>query len=171
MTNILALDPANHTGWAHSNGAYGVWNLSSPLDSHKGQRLERLEQHLEAAIAEMGCDTLAAEDASFGSPNPAVQAMHNELRGVIHLVGFRHSIPVRLFAPSTIKAFACGSGRAKKPQMIAALKRLLGITTVDDNVADAIWIRELCKRPDCWAKAPAKKVKLPKGTKAARLFR
>ena len=131
-----------------------------------------VEQHLEAAIAEMGCDTLAAEDASFGSPNPAVQAMHNELRGVIHLVGFRHSIPVRLFAPSTIKAFACGSGRADKEQMKSAAKRLLGISVSDDNIADALWILALAGRPDCWAKQKTKPSKgRRKGTnKANNLF-
>ena len=169
---VLAIDPANKSGWAHTCGRSGVWLLTDRMDEHPGARLVRFEKRLLATLDELGADLIAAEDASFGSPNPAVQAMHNEMRGVIHLIGARLSIDVKLFAPCTIKAFATGNGHAKKPQMIAACQRILGVVPADDNEADAIWIRELALRPDCWAVTKPKKVGRfkAKAKKAERLF-
>lgn len=147
---ILAIDPAARCGFAHSNGKHGVWDLIKTFDRCPGDRLIRFERFLEVAISEWGCDLLAAEDASFGSNNRHTAATHNELRGVIHMVAARREIDVKLFGPSTIKAFATDNGRAKKHHMIAALKRLIGIAVVSDDEADALWILELAKRPDCW---------------------
>lgn len=156
MTNILALDPASNTGWAHSNGQFGVWPLrlqGAPL----GEQHAKFEQYLERAIATMGCEVIATENAGFGSPNPEVQARHNERLGVIRLVAARHGIEVYAFHPSNIKSFATGDGHADKKAMVAACKRLLKITVTSDDEADAIWILELMKRPDCWPKPAEKK--------------
>ncbi len=173
---ILALDPAENTGWAHSNGQFGFWPLrlqGAPLaDQHV-----KLEQYLERAIGQMGCDVIATENAGFGSPNPEVQARHNERLGIIRLVAGRHGLTVHTFHPSNIKSFATGDGRAEKRDMIAALKRHHNITVTSDDEADAIWILELMKRPDCWPKpAPKKrngkkaKGKPAKGKKEKTLF-
>jgi len=167
---ILALDPASVTGYAWSDGTrreHGVWILGT--ETH---RLMALESRLEEHLTRLPCDLIAFEDASFGSPNPNVQAMHNELRGVIKLVASRRHIRFVLFHPTTIKAFATGSGRAKKPQMMAACKRLLGITPSDDNEADALWILELAKNPKQWAEPSKAKVKRVKAArkKEPRLF-
>lgn len=171
--NILALDPAQRCGYAHSAGPRGVWLLTATGAAIEDQHM-RLEKLLDEAIELWGCDLLATENAGFGSHNPAVQAMHNERLGVIRLVAARHSIRVATFQPTTIKLFATGDGRAKKPAMIAACQRLLGIDVISDDEADAVWILELAKRPDCWAKTPkkkAKKAKAPRGKKATnRLF-
>lgn len=166
-TRILALDPAQRCGFAHSNGKHGVWVLTA-----KGTTLEeqhvRLATLIDEAIELWGCDMLATENAGFGSHNPNVQAMHNERLGVIRLAAARHGAHIETFQPGTIKAFATGDGRAKKPAMVAACKRMLGIDVDSDDEADAIWILELAKRPDCWAK-PVKKAKAskakPKGKK------
>lgn len=156
---ILAIDPASVCGFAHSDGHYGTWQLQSGADDHPGRRLERLREHIYAAQRSWGIDAVAFEDASFGSPNPNVQAMHNELRGVIKLVAAELDLKViGPFHPTTIKSFATGSGRAKKHDMIRAAETQLGIRTTDDNVADALFILELAKHPRQWAQSP-KKVK------------
>lgn len=155
--NILALDPAGNTGWAHSNGQFGTWPLSAGKASLEQQHAY-LERYLERAIETMGCEMLATENAGFGSHNPEVQARHNERLGVIRLVAARRKIEMHAFNPGTIKLFATGNGKAKKPQMVAAVKRHFGITVTSDDEADAICILELAKRPDCWASSsPAKK--------------
>lgn len=156
--HILALDPANLTGFAHSNGESGTWLLTTAVDTHPGQRLMRFEAHLRRVIVEWGCDVLAAEDASFGSHNPAVQAQHNELKGVILKVT-AELVPnavLKFFGPTTIKVFATGNGHAKKPAMIKAYERHHGYRPKDDNECDALWILKLYSRPDCWAKKSAK---------------
>ena len=159
MTRILALDPASNTGWAHSNGTYGVWRLRD----HNVAALDRehvyLERHLENAIASMGCDMIATENAGFGSPNPEVQARHNERLGVIRLVAARHRIELQTFKPNTIKIFATGDGNADKREMIDACHRLLQVQVTTNDEADAVWILHLAMRPDCWKPTNATKKK------------
>ncbi len=103
----------------------------------------------------MFCNTntvkmIACENASFGSPNPNVQAMHNELLGVIGLVAARRGIDVVTFRPNQIKMYATNRGNATKEQMMRACVKHLKINPIDDNHADALWCLELAKRPDCW---------------------
>lgn len=156
---ILALDPAASTGFAHSDGWRGAVLLTSPFDHRPGDRLNRFERWLIDALTAHKTELIAAEDASFGSHNPSVQAGHNELKAIIHLVAASWQIDVKFFKPNTIKLFATGHGNAKKPDMIRACREKLGIVSDSDDEVDAIWILGLAQRPDCWPK--------PKPSKAA----
>lgn len=155
--NILGIDPANRLGAAHSDGYRDVIELARGGDVHPGQRLIRFSNWLEETLDAHKTELIAAEDASFGSHNPAIQAMHNQLLGVLLLVAAEYGIEVKLFFPGTIKAFATGNGRADKSQMVWACKTHFGIEPRDDNEADAIFILELAKRPDCWPQPKVKK--------------
>lgn len=157
--NIFALDPAASTGFAHSDGTHGAYLLTSPFDTRPGDRLVRFWMWLDRFLEQHLTELIAAEDASFGSPNPSIQAMHNELRAIVFMVAAERGIDVKMFHPSTIKLFATGNGRAKKPDMIRACREKLGIISDSDDEVDACWILELAKRPDCWPK--------PQPTKAA----
>lgn len=172
---LLALDPATCTGWAWQDTdspdlpLYGAWRLAATGDD--SGRLVRLREHVYAIKRSKGIDLLAFEDASFGSHNPHVQAMHNELRGVIKLAA--HELGVRAISvgPMTLKAFVAGNGRAKKPAVIAAVERHLGIRTQDDNVADALAVLLWAKAyPDgMLAKPPRRRARSRKATER-RLF-
>lgn len=151
--NILALDPANKCGFAHSNGEHGVWHLGK---GELGQQHAELVRLLDDAIERWSCNMIATENAGFGSRNPEVQAMHNERLGIIRMIAHKHGAKLIAFSPMTIKAFATGHGHAKKPQMVAACRRLLDLNVVSEDEADAIWILELAKRPDCWPKPKVK---------------
>lgn len=142
ITKILALDPANKVGYAHTSGIRGTVSIARKGDDD-GARLARFYEWLRTTLDAHETHAIAAEDASFGSRNPSVQASHNELRGIIKLVGAQAGIPVTLYAPTTIKAFATGSGRADKAQMMAACRLQLRIEPSDDNEADALWILAL----------------------------
>lgn len=169
---ILALDPAAKTGYAHSNGQHGVWLLTGRPGEHEGARLKRLEEFIFDSAKAWGCEAIAYEDAGFGSQNPNVQAMHNELRGVIQLAAAKLGVPTKGFKPKSIKLFATGHGKATKNDMIRACHRLLNIVPIGEDDADAIWILEFYKRPDCWpvpAKVQKRRDKAMK-SKAARLF-
>lgn len=160
---ILGLDPATVTGFAWSDGAtrkHGVWNLGQHRT--QGQRLSLLASY----VRSMGpLDMIAIEAASYGAGGRLGEGgaqwtticWHNKLRGVIEMVAAELGARVESFHPSTIKAFATGSGRAKKPQMMRACQTHFGIVPVDDNEADAIFICELAKRPDCWPEPKSRK--------------
>ena len=160
--NILALDAATTTGFAHSNGKHGIWNLGPATI-----RLRTFKELIDKAIQEWGCDCIAYEQASYGAGGRKGEGgvqwqtivFHNQLRGIIELVSQERMIKCQAFHPSTIKAFATGNGRAKKEQMIAACITHYKFKPIDDNEADAVFILELAKRPDCWPKPKEKQVK------------
>jgi Holliday junction resolvasome RuvABC endonuclease subunit len=147
---ILAIDPANRTGWAYRDGGnpplHGSWLIAKPGDGHPGDRLLRLRDGLVEFLGVYPAELVACEDAHFGARNHETAAMHSELRGVLKLVAREHGAAYVAYKPNTIKKFATGYGLAKKPQIVAACKRLLGIDPIDDNVADALFILELARQ-------------------------
>lgn len=142
---VLGIDPASSCGWAHSCGKHGVWKLTADTDRHGGARLNRLRLYLYQEKRLRGIDLIAAEDAGFGSRNPHVEALHNELRGIIKLCAFEFEIPVLLFKPKEIKLWLTGRGNCGKDVMIHHVRERFGIVADDDNVADAVAIMEMAK--------------------------
>jgi Holliday junction resolvasome RuvABC endonuclease subunit len=143
--SILAIDPARKCGYACSSGQYGTWDLGDPAE-----RLVTFRRLLLDMVKQHGVSRIAYEDASYGGGKSKVQfhtmAMHNELRGMIKLVAAEVGAELISYVPTTIKKFATGNGRSKKPQMMAACKTILGIVPRDDNEADALWILEMAKQ-------------------------
>lgn len=138
---ILAIDPANRTGFAHSSGKCGVWILGS------GElRLQILDEHITRAIADWGCDVIAYESATFGSRHAHVQRLHNELAGVIQLVALREHVQCWAYPPPQWKAMALGSGRADKAGVKRLLRIVHGIELVDSDIADAVGILKAAAR-------------------------
>lgn len=57
---------------------------------------------------------------------------------------------VRTIAPTSIKKFATGSGRARKNEMIAAARTKWGVKVHADHEADALWICEYGRSKGGW---------------------
>lgn len=149
---ILGLDlaPVNRTGWAFldrfGQRTYGVFALGCAYDEFPGERMVRLRDWLVSFLRDNPVCYIAYEDATFGSHNSSVQAMHNEVRGIVKMVAAEWKIPTLGINPMTLKKFATGNGRAPKVQMIRAAKTMLGVATNDDNVADALFIVEFARQ-------------------------
>jgi Holliday junction resolvasome RuvABC endonuclease subunit len=154
---LLGIDPATYCGFACENGIVGTWHLKKKIKDQVQHPLLRIEHCLERAIREWGVDRIACEDAAGGSWRTEKQegkpwrgsstktaAFHNQILGVIKLVAARHTLPLLVLHPATIKAFATKKAWAKKPMMRAALRLHHGsdydIDELDDNAVDAIWI-------------------------------
>ena len=164
MKRILALDPAQACGFAHTNGARGTWLLG------KGdKRLVALRNQLLKADDEWGVGFIAYEDAGFGSLRARDQSYANELIGIIKHVCAELRIENIAYKPSSIKKFATQNGFAKKAQMMRACETILKIKPRDDNEADALWILAMAKIGYVPPVAK-KKVTLRSVTKAKRLF-
>lgn len=167
---ILALDPATRTGWAWGDGShpiYGVWNLGVE------GRFAVLRHGIEDIARHRGIDLLAYEDAGFAAKGQQrVAAFHSELRGAIKAVGAELNVPTLAINPTSLKKFATQNGHAKKVQMIAACKTILGIETRDDNEADALWVLAYARayRPE-WAPEKKRKKKSKRKEPQSRLFR
>lgn len=118
---ILALDPATHTGWAHTDGASGVWDLSVRRDESGGMRMVRLKSKLNEIKRACGVDLVvfeAARHAAVGMQGALVY--QSELQGVIKLWCEENDVEFRGYSPAEIKKHATGKGNANKEKMLAA---------------------------------------------------
>lgn len=144
---ILALDPATHCGWAHSDGASGVWDLSIRRDESTGMRLLRLRGKLNEILKTVGIDLLSFESARNAGPKmQGALVVQAELQGVIKLFCQENHIDFRGFSPTEVKKHATGKGNAGKTQMVKAAQNkwpYLNIEDGDDNRADALHILSL----------------------------
>ena len=131
---ILATDLATRLGYAHSDGESGVVQLTGTT----AEKLESLYDWLNRTIDRLGCTLFAHEDAARVSNNQATHLFHGQILGVVTLVCRQRRIPIWTIHPTTLKAWLTGSGRAKKDQMIRAVKTMFGVNCEDDNQADAI---------------------------------
>jgi len=143
---ILAIDPGNNCGYCWLGGTkrrYGCWALVRK-DEHEGGRLLRLREYMHKAADAWGIDRIAYEESSLGAGGrkhgiqwPTV-VLHNQLRGIVLLVAAEIGAEALPVNPMTLKKWATGNGRAKKPDMIRAAATHYGVETEDDNVADAV---------------------------------
>lgn len=174
---ILALDPATKTGYATSNGEVGTLDLTNAKC-----KLTALEGFVLKVHSNTPIHLLAYEVASFGAGyrkgkgmQMRTMAFHNELRGVIKKVAHQIGAETLEVHPSSVKAFATGSGRAKKEDMIRAADKLLGLRNLTGDEADAVWIREYAKHREkrpAEFRTPKERKKLAKRTarRQPRLF-
>ncbi len=139
--NILALDPANNTGWCIDDGTTlgaGTLPITAKGDQHPGRRLERLRQFIFKVQRSAPIDLLVYEDAVLGSHFFQTQILHSELRGVILLTAAEMEIPVLSVNPMTLKKWLTGHGGAKKKDMIESVRQRFGFITTDDDQADSV---------------------------------
>lgn len=163
---ILGLDPANNCGWCVVSSDnrtidYGCWALKQKTDEHPGRRLERFRRLLFSTHKRFQITGIAYEDAVQGSKFFHVQQSHSEFRGVILLCGAELEIPTTPINPMTLKAWLTGSGKAKKPDMISAVRRRFSIATNNDNEADAIAVAFYHLHQNRIAQAESEQIKLP----------
>lgn len=153
--DILALDMATKTGWDHTSGAGGVWDLSIRLDESSGMRLIRFRAKLnEILLAYPDTRLIVFEQCSaMGGPRANLNAakLQIKLQAVVEqLAEETDGLECCGYHLSTIKAHAIpstgGKGHAarnKQAMVAAAKKRWPDVDIVDDNHADAMWLLDL----------------------------
>lgn len=139
-TNILALDLASRTGWAHSNGNGGVIDLRNKQKDW-GMMGHKWNYELRELIQQCPPTHIYCElppNRLLGAARMILLGLHWQSRAI----AFDHCIPFTNVAVPTLKKWATGSGKATKDEMIRAACDLGWQQPVDDNHADAIL---LCK--------------------------
>lgn len=151
---ILALDLATRTGWAHSSGPSGTWDLSVRRDESGGMRLVRFRGKLNEILQSMGgdmytrgIDLVVFEAPGFVGPGQMAAAFQSELQGVLKLWCEECGIQYRGYAPTQIKKHATGKGNASKASMIlAARAKWPGKEPLISDEADALWLLDLAQK-------------------------
>ena len=146
---ILALDPATHTGWAHSAGPSGVWDLTPGRDDSRGMRLIKLQRLLRETYKTHGIDLITFEAVRHASVKNQATAMivQAELQSVIKVFCENYGIEYAGVSSSTIKRFATGKGNANKEAMLkSAIEDNPFVEVIDDNHADALHLLNYSQR-------------------------
>lgn len=138
---IVGIDPGTKLGWAtfsEEGIRSGVADCSVGRHESAGLRWVKLQRELDRLIHE-GVELVVYEDVRRHAATYAAQiyggiVSHIQRRCVELGVEY-------LGAPvGKVKKHATGKGNAKKPEMIAAAQKHVGLAITDDNEADAICI-------------------------------
>ena len=144
---ILALDLATETGWAHSSGPSGVWDLSIRRDESGGMRLIRLASKLREVQSAVGFDVVVFEAARNAAPKmQGALVVQAELQGVVKHWCEQNKVEYRGYSPSEIKRHATGKGNSNKEAMVSAAMKRFDLTIIDHNHADALWLLDLARK-------------------------
>lgn len=82
------------------------------------------------------------EGYSYGSRGNAMISI-GELGGIVRFDLWGKGIEYMEVPPSTLKIFAAGKGNVGKTEVVVAARERLGFDGMNDNEADARWLREL----------------------------
>lgn len=132
----LCLDLATKTGWAHSNGESGVWNLEAATRPRVwGELRKRLE--------EVEKPDLLVIEKPFCRGDSATRVLLG-LATVAELFALDHSLRFEEVHSASLKKHATGRGGATKAEMMAAA-RLRGWEFDGHDEADALWILDYAR--------------------------
>lgn len=141
----LALDMATKTGWAHSNGASGVWDLKIFPDESSGMRLIRFESKIHEIAKGPGIDVICYEAVNVNSgpkANTKAFKLSCHLEAIVKRLAEVYDYECTSCNLQTLKAYALpGEKKRDKAAMVAAAERRWPqIPIEDDNHADALWL-------------------------------
>lgn len=134
---VIGLDLSlGKTGIARFDGS----TITVKTDDKTGDlRLLHIQNEVRAAL-QPGIDLAVIEGPlSHGGFSLHILGM---VHGAVRTVLMKNDVPYVLISPPTLKAYATGSGTAKKADMILAAYKRAGLEFKDDNQCDAWWLRQ-----------------------------
>ncbi len=142
---ILGIDPGiGRLGWGmiakeeRRLKVLGYGMIETAAGSAKTTRLTAIYAELTAVMGQQKPDLVAVEELFF-SKNITTAMSVAEARGIVMLVIGQANVPFVTFSPMSVKS-ALGFGGAKKPQVSAMVKMILGTKEkfAYDDIADAL---------------------------------
>lgn len=147
--NILAVDPGSRLGWALQMGAGFVESGVEDFGLRRGEspgarflRFRRWLQDVDAMIVRTNGQhlQLIAYEQPHHRGGHATEVAHGFSTRLQEMAAGTEGCECVSVHTATLKKASTGSGRAGKPEMIAAAKARWQIEPVDDNHADALCI-------------------------------
>ncbi|HEY3247342.1 MAG TPA: crossover junction endodeoxyribonuclease RuvC [bacterium] len=104
-----------------------------------GTRLLDIHRSVSSLVTDFSPALLAVEDLYAAQRFPRTAILMGHVRGVVCLAAAQRVVEVLSLPPAAVKQAVTGFGGATKPQMQAAVRRLLRIApAVDGHAADAL---------------------------------
>jgi Holliday junction resolvasome RuvABC endonuclease subunit len=175
-TSILALDLANHTGYAvrRRDGKilHGVENFSPRASWSPGQRWQRFRSWLAETIVAHNINAIAYEVViqggslkGGGHKSGTAGDVYGGFKAVMEMVADSHRLEIHPVYVATVKKTWTGNHQAKKPDMVAQAKAR-GFRVEDDNEADALAILHWAMAKEAGTWTPTPKRQKPKTKRA-----
>lgn len=135
---VLGIDPSTRTGlvFISLEQAYISTTVLQFPDRRGMFRVQSIAEAFAAYLGERSPD-LAVIEGYVQGPNPATVFKQVEIGTVLRLALHNLGKPWYLCPPSTLKKYATGNGRSKKPEVAAAVKERWGFECPSDDVVDA----------------------------------
>ncbi len=144
---ILGLDLGTFTGYATSDTDAGTFDLGPRSHESNGMRLVKFRASMRDLIRLSNPDMIAFENAAYQPGGNGAAVVYGELLGVLKVLCHDAGIDYHGYSAATVKKLATGKGNANKEAMVAAARaKWPDLQIVDDNMADALWIRECAMR-------------------------
>ncbi|MBF0575530.1 hypothetical protein [Dysgonomonas sp. GY617] len=135
-SDLLALDIATHTGYYSTHG-FGTWNFTESKKRNNNKQHQDFRNTILGFIQDHGIKQIVAEDINVNNHFSDMRKL-SEFRGILFEVCDELNLPEPAFINvATLKKWATGNGRAKKPEMIQACIDRYKFYPGDDNAADA----------------------------------
>lgn len=142
VTQILAIDPGLHMGWAFNDGMHGVELFQPKPRESTGMKFVRFRAWLVEVIEKLKPDLVVFEATHTRYMQAAASGFGFSAH--IEAICSEHAVDYTAVQPGEVKKHATGNGRANKKQMLeAARARWNGVS--DDNEADALWILDYAR--------------------------
>lgn len=140
---ILALDLATKTGWAHTCGESGVQTFALKRGETVGMRWIRFRAWLKEMLDTVPTELVVYEQAHHRG-GPATHSAET-LIGLVEVEVALRAIDITNYHTSTIKKHALphSKKRDKVAMVTAAKRRWPDMEIIDDNHADALWLLDL----------------------------
>lgn len=136
MINVLALDAATKTGYAHSDGTSGTYEA---MGKERRCKFAEFAFWLNCFLDDHPADCIVHEQ-SHHRGGPATRLLLG-LTSIIELIAAQRDMPVYAVHTATLKKHATGSGRAQKFEMRRAAEAMHPtIELIDDNHVDALFL-------------------------------
>jgi len=175
-TSILALDLANHTGWAvrRRDGKilHGVETFTPRASWTPGQRWQRFRSWLAETIVAHNINVLAYEVViqggslkDGGHKSGRAGDVYGGFKAVMEMVADSHRLEIHPVHVATVKKTWTGNHMAKKPDMVLQAKAR-GFRVEDDNEADALAILHWAMAKEAGTWKPTPKRPKPKAKRA-----
>lgn len=141
MVNVLALDTATKTGWAHSNGTSGVQDFSPRRGDSPGMRYIEFRAWLHRILDAAPVELIVYEQPG-GMRSRAATHVCESLIGQAEVVATERKIEITSRSPSDLKKYIrpdVKANKRNKPRMMQYVENNWpDIKLADDNHADAI---------------------------------